>query len=362
VIRVVPLVAILALCACSKSTPAAAASATPTGKGAATAAPAPSAFAPGGRAGFQVQADPGGAPPQPVPAQLPEVIARVNGEAISKADFEAAVKALEAQAGQQVPAEQRDTVFRGVLDQLVGYRLLIQETKTRKVTVTDAELEARIGQIKQQFPSEEAFKQVLEQRGLTLEKLRSDAGDDLRVTKMLQSELESKIAVTPAQIDDFYKQNPAQFQQGEAVRASHILIAFPENADAAAKQAARAKAEAVLKDVKAGKDFATLAKANSQDPGSAPNGGDLGFFQRGQMVPAFDDAAFKLAPGEVSEIVETNFGYHIIKVAEKQASRTVPLDEVRPQVQQFLEGQSRQAQTQAFVQALKAKGKVEIFI
>jgi peptidyl-prolyl cis-trans isomerase C len=168
--------------------------------------------------------------------------------------------------------------------------------------------------------------------------------------------------VTPAQIDDFYKQNPEQFQQAESVHASHILISFPQNADAAAKQAARAKAETILKDVKAGKDFATLAKANSQDPGSAPNGGDLGFFQRGQMVPAFDEAAFKLAPGEVSELVETNFGYHIIKVAEKQAPRTVPLDEVRPQVQQFLEGQNRQTQTQAFVQTLRTKGKVEIFI
>jgi len=289
-------------------------------------------------------------------------MARVNGEAISKTDFDAAVKALEANAGQPVPTDQRDAVFRGVLDQLIGYRLLIQETKTRNVAVTDAEIDARIGQIKQQFPSEEAFKQVLEQRNMTLEKLRSDARDDMRVTKMLQTELEAKVTVTPAQIDDFYKQNPEQFQQAESVHASHILISFPQNADAAAKQAARAKAETILKDVKAGKDFATLAKANSQDPGSAPNGGDLGFFQRGQMVPAFDEAAFKLAPGEVSELVETNFGYHIIKVAEKQAARTVPLDEVRPQVQQFLEGQNRQTQTQAFVQTLRTKGKVEIFI
>jgi peptidyl-prolyl cis-trans isomerase C len=146
------------------------------------------------------------------------------------------------------------------------------------------------------------------------------------------------------------------------VRASHILIAFPQGADAAAKLTAKTKAEAVLKDVKAGKDFAALAKENSQDPGSAPNGGDLGFFQQGQMVPAFDQVAFKLAPGEVSELVETNFGYHIIKVAEKKAGGIIPLDDVRPQVQQFLEGQNRQVQTQAFVESLKARGKVEIFI
>jgi len=345
VIRVVPLVAVLALGACSKSTPAAASSA-PSAVPAATAAPlAPQAL-----------------PPQPVPAQLPEAVARVNGEAISTAEFDEAVKELEASAGQPVPADQRDQVLRGVLDQLVGYRLLVQETKARKVTVADTELDARIAEIRKQFPSEDAFKQVLTQRNLTVEKLRTDARDDLLVSKMLQAELGTKTAVTPAQVTEFYQQNPAQFQQGERVRASHILIAFPVNADAAAKQAARVKAEVVLKDVKAGKDFATLAKASSQDPGSAPNGGDLGFFQQGQMVPPFDAVAFKLSPGEISDLVETTFGYHIIKVAEKQSSRTMPLDDVRPQLEQYLEGQNRQQLTQAFVESLKAKGKVEIFI
>ena len=347
-IRVVPLVAVLALGACSKSTPAAAAN-TPL------AAPAANSklLAP------QAQTTP---PPQPVPAQLPEVIARVNGEAISKSEFDEAVKELEASAGQPVPADQRNQVLRGVLDQLIGYRLLVQETKARKIVVADTELDARIAEIRKQFPTEDAFKQVLTQRGLTVEKLRSDARDDLLVSKMLQAEIGTKTAVTPAQVTEFYTQNPSQFQQGERVKASHILIAFPENADAAAKTAAKTKAEGVLKEVKSGKDFAALAKANSQDPGSAPNGGDLGFFQQGQMVPPFDAVAFKLAPGEISDLVETTFGYHIIKIAEKSASRTMPLDDVRPQLEQYLEGQNRQMQTQAFVEGLKAKGKVEIFI
>ncbi len=353
-IRVVPLVAVLALCACSRSTPAAAANAAPKP------ALAPAAAAAFGK--FPAQAAPQGQPPQPVPAQIPEVVARVNGEAIGKGEFDQAVMALEANAGQQVPTDQRDAVLRGVLDQLIGYHLLVQETKARKVIVPETDLDARIAQIRQQFPSDDAFKQVLAQRNMTLEKLRADAGDDLRVSKMLDAEIGAKIAVTPAQVDEFYQKNPDQFQQGESVRASHILISFPQNADAAAKLTAKTKAEAVLKEVKAGKDFAALAKEHSQDPGSAPNGGDLGFFQQGQMVPAFDQVAFKLSPGEISELVETNFGYHIIKVAEKKAAGVIPLADVRPQVQQFLEGQNRQMQTQTFVESLKAKGKVEIFI
>jgi peptidyl-prolyl cis-trans isomerase C len=350
VTRVLPLVAALVLCACSKGTPAAAntaASATP-----AAAAPAPAA---------QQQPD-AAAPAKPVPAQLPDVVARVNGETISKGDLDEAVKELEANAGQPVPAEQRDRVFRGMLDQLIGYRLLVQETKARKTAVPDTDVEARIAQIQKQFPTEEAFKQVLEQRSLTLQKLRDDVRDDLLVSKMLDAEIGSKVTVSPDQINTFYQQNPTRFQQGERVRASHILIRVPENADAAAKDQARAKANDLLKEVKAGKDFAALAKDNSQDPGSAVKGGDLGFFEHGQMVPPFDQAAFSLGAGQVSELVETQFGFHIIKVVEKQASRTVPIDDVRPQIQQFLENQNRQEQTRAFVDTLKAKGKVEIFI
>jgi peptidyl-prolyl cis-trans isomerase C len=114
--------------------------------------------------------------------------------------------------------------------------------------------------------------------------------------------------------------------------------------------------------VKAGKDFAALAKENSADPGSAANGGDLGFFQQGQMVGPFNDAAFSLAPGATSDLVETDFGFHIIRVAEKKAGRTIPLEEVKPQVEQYLQQKNRQEQTETFVDSLKAKGKIEVLI
>ena len=340
-VRVLPLLVVIALSACSRTTPAASAQNTATPAGTAGQAPAPATV-------------------KPVPAELPEVVARVNGEAISKAEFETAVQAVEANAGGPVPPAQRDRVLRTVLDQMIGYRLLIQETKARKVAVDDAELDARIGQIRSQFPSEDVFKQALAQQNLTLDQLRTNARNDMLVTTMLQSAV--KVAVTPEQVTDFYQKNPDQFQQAERVRASHILIGFPQNADEAAKKEARTKAAEVLKEVRAGKDFGALAKQHSTDPGSAAQGGDLGFFEQGQMVPTFDKAAFSMKPGETSDLVESDFGVHIIRVVDRQAARTVPIDEVRPQVQQYLEGQSRQQATQAFVESLKAKGKVEIFI
>lgn len=342
--RVLPFVVAICLTACSKGAPAQAKNATPAPQGTGAAA---------------------GAAPEavkPVPAQLPEVVARVNGDTITKAAFEEALHSAEQRAGSPIPDDQRARVYRGLLDQMIGYKLLIQETKNRKVNVPDADIEARIGNIRQQFPTEDAFKQALAQQHLSVDQIKADARQDMAVSKLIEDEISPKIAVKPEEVQTFYQQNPQYFQQGEQVRASHILIQVPKDADAATKATARAKAESLLKQVKAGKDFAALAKENSQDPGSAAQGGDLGFFAKGQMVGPFNDVAFALKPGTVSDIVETDFGYHIIKVAEKKPGRTVPLDEAKQQIEQHLQDQNRQKQTEAFVNGLKAKSKVEIFI
>ena len=301
-------------------------------------------------------------PPKPVPAELPAVLARVNGQDITKTEFERALRAIEQRAGGPVPAARRDEIYRGLLNQLVRIQLLKQEAAARKITVVDADVDKRLSEIRQQFPSDDVFKQMLATQQVTLEKFRADQRDDLAIAKMLTDELKDKITPSPEQVAEFYKSNPDRFKQGERVRASHILIAVPQGADGITKDQARAKAEGLLKKVKAGGDFAALAKENSSDPGSAIQGGDLGYFQSGQMVGPFNDVAFKLAPGTVSDLVETQFGFHIIKVVDKQAGRTVPLDEVRSQLAQFLENQNRQRENSVFVDGLRAKGKVEILI
>jgi peptidyl-prolyl cis-trans isomerase C len=261
-----------------------------------------------------------------------------------------------------VPAEQRDRVFRGVLDEMIGYKLLVQEAKARKIAVPDADIEAQVAQIRSQFPNQQQFDQALAAQKMTIQDVRDDARSEMSVEKLVEGEIAAKIAIKPEAVADFYQKNQDKFQQGPRVRASHILITVPQNADAATKQQARTKAETILKDLKGGKDFAAAAKENSQDPGSAVNGGDLGFFEKGQMVPPFEQAAFALNPGEMSELVESQFGYHIIKVAEKQTQRVVPLDEAKGQIEQYLGQQSRQSETEAFVNTLKAKAKIEILI
>lgn len=297
-----------------------------------------------------------------MPTQLPNVLARVNGETIEKWEFENAVKRVEARAGSPVPPDKRDEVLRGVLDQLVAYHLLAQESRARKLDVTEAEVDAQMAQARQGFPTEEAFKQGLAAQGVTLEQLRQQARTGLQVQKVIETEIASKIAVQDAEVSAFYQQNLARFKQGDTVHASHILIGVAQTATPAEKAAARAKADAALKQVKAGADFGTIAKTQSQDPGSAPNGGDLGFFPKGQMTPAFEEAAFKLKPGAVSGVVETPFGFHIIKVLERRGARTAPLAEVGGEIKQFLEQGQRETKLEQFLDQVKTKSKVEILV
>ena len=242
-----------------------------------------------------------------------------------------------------------------MLDQLIAYRLLVQESVTRKIAVPDSEIDARTAEIRKQFPSDEVFKQTLEQQQMTEADFRDDVKQGLQITGLIEAEVSARAPVTSEQVNQFYASN--SFQQGERVRASHILIGVAENADAAAKEQARAKATEILTEVKAGKDFAELAKQHSQDPGSAPRGGDLDYFERGQMVGPFEEAAFALATGQTSELVESRFGYHIIKVADHQAARTIPLEEVRGRIEEYLKEQNREKQTQTFIDDLRAKAQ-----
>jgi peptidyl-prolyl cis-trans isomerase C len=352
--RALPFVVLILLAACSKETT----TETPAAATDATSPPAADGTAPPGVDG---DALPASAFVKPVPEKLPDVVARINGESVSRSEFEDAVRAIESQNG-PVPATERDRIYRAVLDRLIGARLLLQESKARKVAVTKEELDERMTMIRQQFPTEQAFKDALSAQKVSLQKVEADQRQQLMVSKMLQAELGAKVAVNDAEIARTYKENAAAFQVPERVKASHILITVSPTATSDEKAEALARAASVLKSARAGKDFAALAKEFSQDPGSAAQGGDLGFFAAAQMVPPFSEAAFKLKNGAISDIVETQFGYHIIKVTGREPARTVPLAEAKPQIEQQLFAQNRDREMQAFVGALRQRGKIEVFI
>jgi peptidyl-prolyl cis-trans isomerase C len=309
-------------------------------------------------------ANPGAAalavPPKPVPATLPDVLARVNGEDVKKSEFDVLVRNMEMGKG-PIPAERRDEVLRNMLDQLITYRLLQQEAKARNITAPDSEVDARIQMMQSQFPNEEEFRKALEARRMSVESLRSDTRNDIVITKMIETEVGQGVQASDEDARAFYEKNPDKFKQDEMIRASHILLMVDEKADAATKKQKRAEIDKILKRARAGEDFAKLAKAHSQD-GSAAQGGDLNYFTHGRMVPPFEQAAFALKTGEISDVVTTQFGYHIIKVTDRRPPATVPLATVNAQLKEFLTQQKKKDRADAFIAGLKQKSKIEVLI
>ena len=299
-------------------------------------------------------------PPKPFPVQLPDVLARVDGEEVKKSDFDLLIKNIELGRG-PVPAEQRDQVFRGMLDRLITYKVLQHEAAKRNISASETEVEDRMKGMRAQFPSDDEFKKALAARNMSEERLRTDARVEIAIGKLIEGEAASLPAVTDADAKAFYDKNPDKFKQDESVRASHVLLMVDEKADEATKKKTRAEIDAILKRARAGEDFAALAKAHSKD-GSAAQGGDLGFFGKGRMVPAFEQAAFALKPGEISDVVTTQFGYHIIKLTERKPASTVPLETVNAQVKQFLTEQKKKERVDGFIKSLKDKSRIEVLV
>ena len=179
-----------------------------------------------------------------------------------------------------------------------------------------------------------------------------------RVVVLSQDKVAQTLTVTDKELRDAYSGAIDNFRTPDQVHARHILISTADKSDAD-KKTLLAKAEDIAKQAKNGGNFIELAKKNSDDTGNAPNGGDLGTFGRGQMVPEFENAVFAMKPGDVSGVVTTQFGYHIIKVTGKKDGGTVPFDQLKGKIEEYLKGMEVQKQVMAKVEELKKAAKVE---
>ncbi len=180
--------------------------------------------------------------------------------------------------------------------------------------------------------------------------------------ELIRRQIIGKTEINDAEARKYYQENKAQFSQPERIKARHILIAVEDPASADSKKAAREKAEKILARVRAGEDFAELAKKYSDDPGSREKGGDLGFFSRGQMIEPFEKAAFSLKVGEIAGLVESPFGYHIIKLEERQPAQTTPYEKVKEQVREKALEAKRESVLEAYLQQLRKKYPVSTYL
>ena len=293
-----------------------------------------------------------------------EEAALVNGTAITREELEQELERVRQQftrRGMPVDEQRLAQLRKSVLENLINTELLYQESQKQGVSVEEGAVEEQVQMIKKQSQSEENFKKEMQRLKYSEESLKTQLRRGLAIQKLLKQEIGDRLSVSEQETEQYYKNNPAEFKQPEQVRASHILIKVAPDADKQEKDKARRQIEQLRARLKKGEDFAALAKEFSQGP-SAAKGGDLGYFSRGQMVKPFEDAAFALEPNQVSEVVETRFGYHLIKLSDKKAAATIPYDLIKGGLARNLKQKKVRAEIKKYIQTLKEKGKVQNFL
>jgi len=311
------------------------------------------------------------APPEPKsPAETAadSVAVTVNGVDITESQIEAQVKPqLERMAARVPPAfveQYKKQLRQQVLDKIIVERLLDERVKAEKIVVTEEEVTDRVKEMasQQQPPlSLEDFKALIEAYGKSFGEVKQRVRKGLGYQKLLQAQFADKINITEDDAKKYYSENKKQFETPEQVRASHILIK-PDTADPntdpnQAKASAKAKIQDLLKQVKEGADFAEVAKANSACP-SAAQGGDLNFFPRGRMAAPFEEAAFELETGQLSDIVETSFGYHIIKVTDRKDTSLISFEQAKDKIINKLAQKKQSGFTKKYIESLKVKADI----
>jgi peptidyl-prolyl cis-trans isomerase C len=293
-----------------------------------------------------------------------EKMAVVNGTVITRDNFDremSRVRQRFERGGRPLTRSQLSDVETRVLENLINNTLLYQQTESKGIKVNEQAVLEQMDNLKKQFASEEEFKTVIERMGLSETDIKSQIEEGLSVQKLIDEEFVQGITVTAKETRAYYDDHPDLFKKPEEIRASHILIKVDPEADASQKAASYKKMEEIQMKIQQGEDFAALAKEFSEGPSNV-RGGDLGFFKRGQMVKPFEDAAFALEPGGVSAIVETRFGYHIIKVLEKKPETTSDYGEVKDELQKYLKRQEIEKKVQQYVEELKKKAKIERYL
>ncbi len=197
--------------------------------------------------------------------------------------------------------------------------------------------------------------------GLTEDEVKMQISRGLAIRALIEQQIASKIVITDTETKAYYDGNSQMFKQPAQVKASHILIKVDAGADDAQKAEARKKIEMVQQKIKAGGDFAELAKEYSEGPSNS-RGGDLGLFRRGQMVKPFEDAAFAMQANEVSDIIETRFGYHIIKVYEVKPEQTLAYADIKDKLNQRIKQEKVEKDANLYISQLKKDAKIEKYL
>ena len=290
------------------------------------------------------------------------IAATVQGTTISEKRLQQEIDNYLRQQGTNVAAIRDPKRFKEVrikiLDVLIGQELLWQAAQRDQTIADDAEVDQAFERYQAQFKDDLTFDIKLQQGGHNQTTFYADLRRRISAQKWIDKFVKNELAVSAAEVHGFYLENGNQFSAPGEIRARHILIKLESGASDEARENARALLTGIRQEIDSGADFAALAQQKSQGP-SAANGGDLGYFKRGQMVAPFEAAAFALAPGEVSGIVETRFGFHLIQLVDRKPPIQYEEKDISEKIRAYLLQQKYQRAVEDAVAGLKASALVE---
>jgi peptidyl-prolyl cis-trans isomerase C len=299
----------------------------------------------------------------PIKGEPTLVVVQVNDQAITLGEIDRAVKQLYRQGRRPGvdPNAPEDSLQTKAIEDLISQRLLYLEARKAGTIPSDQEAGDFIkGFWQQRFPSEDSFVVALKSIGMTKDQFVLDWQMNTGINKLIKKAVEETVKVTPEQAQAYYDAHHEEFQRGETAHARHIFLSVPEGATPEASAGIKTKLEAIAAQIKKGADFGKLAQANSQDPQSAPKGGDLGFISRASRMPApLDSVAFALTPGTVSGPVRTSYGWHLIKTEEIVPAGLVPYADIKDRVTPMLAQKRAGAAIETWLAELKKKAKIK---
>ena len=297
-------------------------------------------------------------------AKPSDSVIEVNGIKFTRSQFDAEMRKKLAFLKTQMPADRfqqiEPEVKKQVVDDFVIRTLLSQEVKRLKITATEGEVKEAMDRLKASLPPGATLDEMLKKNDLTNEKFREEINLGIKINKLVLSQPQVKIKPTDKEVAKYYQDNKEKFKAPETVHARHILVAKKTGDDEKIKGEKKAKAEKLRKQLLDGADFTEVAAKNSDDL-SKNSGGDLGTFTRGQMVKPFEDAAFSQKVKAIGNIIETDFGYHIIQVLAHNDPKVINLDkQTKEKISLFLQEQKKQDAFTEVLKKLKAKATIII--
>jgi peptidyl-prolyl cis-trans isomerase C len=291
------------------------------------------------------------------------MIAKVNGTPITSGQIEQELNTIVAQYQNSVPPDQlqqmKPKLRTQALENLINTQLLFREADRKGIKPSSDAINTELSGIISRFPSPEAFQQQMTKVGISREQMLKDIEQQLKVTTLVKEALVGvETTITDEEVSKFYQGNPDRFQSPEQVRARHILLKINTDDVPEVKNQKRLELAGLSGKIQNGADFSKIAEEHSECS-SKQQGGDLGFFERGRMVKPFEEAAFNLKVGEVSDIIETQFGYHLIKVSDHKEARTVPLEEAKDAISSYLKNTKEQQAVNSYIGTLREKADIE---